>query len=159
MPPTTGRPSASIIAAAVALLLASSGIVIWSVWYLRAIYRHAGSIQQVLLYAHSPSAAAFDFLTIPQIAFGLLGIIASIGLLRLRERARKLAVFLSIAPIIGVVFALLFFLSESQVPHGAESLNAGLGFMLYAGFLVIFLPLSIWWLALLTREKVRSQFN
>ena len=159
MLPTASRPSASIIAAAVALLLASSGIVFWSVWYLRWVYRHAGSFRQIWLYAQAPSAAMFDLLTIPQIAFGLLGIIASIGLLRLRERARKVAVFLSIAPIIGVLFALLFFLSESHVPHGAESLNAGLGFLLYAGFLVILLPLSIWWLVLFTRDKVRRQFQ
>lgn len=156
MSQTASRPSASIVAAAVALLVASSGIVLWSVWYLRAIY-HLG-FRQALVYAQAPSIATFDLLTIPQIAFGLLSIVTSIGLLRLREKARSAAIFLSIFSVVGVVCAILLFISESHA-NGRESLNAGFGVLLYAGLLIILLPLSIWWLVLLTRNKVRRQFQ
>jgi hypothetical protein len=151
------RPSLSITTAVIVLLTGSFAMFLGSMWYLKTAY--AGSMSQFMLYAHtSPSIAILDSLAILQIVFGLLGIVTSIGLLYLRERARKAAIFLSTSPMILVVFALLIFLAGGN-GHGAESMNAGLGFVVCGVELVILLPLSIWWLVLFTRDKVRSQFR
>ena len=151
------RPSLSITAAALALLAGSLATFLGSMWYLKKAY--AGSMSQFRVYAHSsPSIALLDWVAILQIVFSLLGVAASIGLLYLREPARKAAIFLSIVPIAVVVFALLIFLGGGN-GHGAESLNAGLGLVVCGVEFVILLPPSIWWLVLFTREKVRSQFR
>jgi hypothetical protein len=152
------RPSLSIVSAAVALLFVSLVILFLSVAYLKSLFNHAGSVRQVLVYAQSPTTALLDLLTIPQIVLSLLGIGTSIGLLRLRERARSLAIFLSVFPIGGLIFTLFIFAAETH-SNGAESLNAGYGFLLYAGLLILVLPFCIWWFVLFTREKVRAQFH
>jgi len=158
MPESAVRPSASILAAAVVFLLTSSVILFFSLWYLKSVYDHAGSMNQVLLYAQAPTVAIFDFMMLLQIALGLLGIVISIGLLRLQERARIAAIFLSVAFILGLFFALFLFL-EAGDANGGASIIAAYGILIYGGCLVVLLPLCIWWLVLLTREKVRSQFR
>jgi hypothetical protein len=116
-------------------------------------------MSQFRLYAHSsPSIAILDSVAILQIVFSLSGMAASIGLLYLREPARKATIFLSIVPITLVVCALLIFLGGGN-GNGAESLNAGFGLLICGVEFVILLPPSIWWLVLFTREKVRSQFR
>ncbi len=87
------RPPLSIAAAALILLVGSLVTFLGSIWYLRKAY--AGSMSQFLLYAHSFSIALLDLLAILLVVFGLLGIVTSIGLLYLREPARKAAIFLS----------------------------------------------------------------
>jgi heme/copper-type cytochrome/quinol oxidase subunit 4 len=150
------RPPLSITAAALVLLAGSLVTFLGSTWYLRKAY--AGSMSQFLLYAHSFSIALLDLLAILLVVFGLLGIVTSIGLLYLQEPARKAAIFLSTAPISVVVFALFLLLTENS-QHGAESMNAAFGFIVCGVVFVPLLPLSIWWLALFTRDKVRSQFR
>ena len=158
MPERTSRASPSIIAAAVVLLLGSLAIFLGATWYVRAIYKHAGSMNQVLLYAHDASTAIFYLLTTVEIVFGLLGMVTSIGLLRLHETARIAALFLSMVQILVVVFGLLLFAGTDQ-SHGGAALNAAWGIIVYGCFLVVLLPPSIWWFVLLTRHKVRSQFH
>jgi len=113
---------------------------------------------QVLLYAHLPGVAILDILTILQVGFSLLGILTSVGLLRLRERARIAAIFLSTVPVLVVVFGLFLFVATNQ-PHGPASIAAGLGIVMYGAFLAILLPVSIWWLVVLTRDEARSHFH
>jgi hypothetical protein len=150
------RPSLSVTAAALVLLTWSLLTFLGSMWFLKKAY--AGSMSQFLLYAHSLSTATLDFIAILQIVFGLLGIVTSIGLLYLQERARKAAIVLSIVPVSVIVLALFLFLAAST-KNGAESLMAGFGFIVCGVVLVILLPLSIWWFALFSRDKVQSQFR
>jgi heme/copper-type cytochrome/quinol oxidase subunit 4 len=150
------RPSLSVSAAALVLLTWSLVTFLGSMWFLKKAY--AGSMSQFLLYAHSLSTATLDFIAILQIVFGLSGVVTSIGLLYLQERARRAAIVLSIVPVSIIVVALFLFLAASTA-NGAESLMAGFGFMFSGIVLVILLPLSIWWFTLFNRDKVRSQFR
>jgi hypothetical protein len=85
----------------------------------------------------TPAVNAMYFaLNLLQIAFSQMGIIVSIGLLQLREAARKAA--------------------NSRT--GREGIAAGYGAMLYGTFLLLLLPLSIWWCVALRRVRVKSQF-
>jgi hypothetical protein len=156
MPENRGRPSAPIVVAAVALLIGSLAMFCWSVWYLTKAY--AGSMSQFLLYAKAPPTAILDLLTISQVLCSLLGIVTSIGLLGLREWARKAVIFLSTVPVGGVVLGLLFFGAAGQA-NGAASLYAGVGILMYGVLLVILLGPSIWWFVLFRKETVRSLFQ
>jgi hypothetical protein len=156
MPENRRLPSASIVAAAVTLLIGSLGIFCWSVWYLKKAY--AGSMSQFLLYAKAQPIAILDLLTISQVLCSLLGISASIGLLRLQEWARKAVLFLSTVPVAGVVLGLLLFGAAGQA-NGAAAIYAGYGIVMYGSFLVILLGPSIWWFVLFRKETVRSQFQ
>jgi len=91
-----------------------------------------------------------------QIAFSLLGIITSIGLLHLREPARKAAIFLSTVSLLILVLGLSFLLAVARSTHNPLF---GAAFLLYGALFVILIPISIWWLVLLRRESVRSQFR
>ena len=157
--PAATRPSTSIASAAVALLFVSLAILFLSILYVKSLFGHSGNLRQAMVHAHSsPSTALLDLLTIPQIVFSLMGVVTSIGLLRLRERARSVAVFLSVFPLGGLVFTLFIFATGGH-SSGAESMIAGYGFLFYAGMLILVLPFCIWWFVLFTREKVRSQFH
>jgi hypothetical protein len=158
MPESIRRGSPSVIAAAVGLLLWSAMIFLGGTWYIVRLYKQIGSINQILLYAHDSSTAIFYLLAIAQISFGLAGIVTSIGLLNLRERARSAAIFLSTVPIAVVGFALLIFAGGGN-GHGGAALTAAYGLIVYGCFFVILLPLSIWWFVLFSREGVRAQFR
>ena len=158
MDESASRPSFSIIAAAVVLLLVSLAIVCWSAWEAKGIYDQGGSLKQLLLYAQAPTVAILDVLTAAEFVFALLGVFTSIGLLRLRERARTSAIFLSTIPVLALVLALFLFLVAAG-EKGRAGLNAGYGVLVCGALLVVLLPLSIWWLIFFTREKVRSQFH
>jgi len=87
-----------------------------------------------------------------------MGIIVSIGLLQLRESARKAAIFLSTVPVVILTFSLLIFLSANASRTGREGIAAGYGFFLYGAFFLLLLPLSIWWCIALMRARVKAQF-
>jgi hypothetical protein len=102
------------------------------------------------------------YVAIP-ICFGLLGIVASVGLLRLREWARRITLLLSTVPLAGC--ALLIVLRPPSVfpPDPGQgaifAIGGGLYFLAFELLLAILVPISIWWLVLLTRAIVRSQFR
>lgn len=75
----------------------------------------------------------------------------------MRELARRTAIFLSTVPVAILVFSLLVFL-DAGPRTGREGMAAGYGFLLYGAFLLLLLPLSIWWFVVLTRAGVKSQF-
>lgn len=91
-----------------------------------------------------------------QIAFCLLGIVTAVGLLLLREPARKAAIFLSTVPLFLVVFASLVLLGASRSTHNPL---IAVAFLIFAALFSILLPISIWWLVLLRRDDVRSHFR
>jgi hypothetical protein len=97
------------------------------------------------------------------ICLGLLGIVASIGLVRLREWARRITLLLSTVPVAGC--ALLIVLRPPSVfpPDPGQgaifAIGGGLYFVAFELLLAVLVPISIWWLILLTRPRMRSQFR
>ena len=99
-----------------------------------------------------------DVLMALPVAFSLLGLVAAVGLLRFREWGRRAALFLATAPV--TIYLLLVSFQPVSIfgkHRGAGSLNLALPVCIYA--LILFVPLSLWWLILLTREGVRSRFR
>jgi len=80
----------------------------------------------------------------------------------MREWARKMAIFLSVAPV--TICGLLLLLHPDAIfppDVGAKYaiLAVGdLGIVVYACMFVILIPVSVWWLILFTRKSVYSQF-
>ncbi len=108
------------------------------------------------------NARLFAYAVLP-FCFSLLGVATSVGLFGLREWARKIAIFLSIAPV-TICTLLVLLRPEAVFPSDAglqyAILTVGsLGIVMYEYMLVILIPVSVWWLVLFTRKNVRSQFR
>jgi fumarate reductase subunit D len=151
------KPSASIVAVAVALLLGSLLILSVSLWTLNDMIQHSYDWNQFRMSISTFIGAIFFGLTLLQIAFSLMGIIVSIGLLQLRESARKATIFLSTVPVAILIFSLLLFLGATPARGRGEFVAAYVA-ELYGAFFLLLLPLSIWWCFVLTRVRVKSQF-
>ena len=119
-----------------------------------SICRNTGQPMSVLI---TPRVAALGFL--PAI-FGFLGLAAAVGLLCVREWARKTTLFLALAPLI--VYLPIVILRPAIIfppETGGSFLVVGdLAYALCVYSLVLMSPLSLWWIILLTRKEVRSQF-
>jgi len=152
-------PSNSVFAVAVVQFFGSLAALVPSGLFL---------LEEVQLHDRHPTnyrllhpAVYVVYIAVP-ICFGLLGIVTSIGLVRLREWARRSTLFLSIVPVIGC--ALLIIISPPSVfPHPGQgamlAMGGGIYLLAYKLLLAILIPISIRWLVLLTRESVRSQFR
>jgi hypothetical protein len=107
------------------------------------------------------NARLFAYAVLP-FCFSLLGVATSAGLFGMREWARKMAIFLSVAPV--TICGLLLLLHPDAIfppDVGAKYaiLAVGdLGIVVYACMFVILIPVSVWWLILFTRKSVCSQF-
>jgi hypothetical protein len=154
----SAKPSAALVAIAVVLLLGSLVILSASFWVLHSMNQRFSSWNQFRMSISTFVNAVFFWLTLLQIAFSLIGIITSIGLLQLRERARKAAVFLSTVPAAILAFTVLTFAGATS-ETGRGGLVAGYALLLYGAVFLIVLPVSIWWLVVLTRDRVKSQFS
>jgi len=152
------RPTSSIVAAAAALLLVSAGLFCLSAWYLHATYYRSGSMRQVLVGAQAPTVFLFDVMPIFVLAFSLLGIVTSLELFRLRERARTAVIILCVVALAGPIFAMTLFLAAAN-DRGRAAINAAYGLFIYGALFLCMLPFSIWWLVLFSRQNVRSQFH
>jgi hypothetical protein len=108
------------------------------------------------LFSVNPSLLFLRPLAVIPAIFSLLGILVSIGLLRLQEPARKAAIFLLTVPLLLLVFALLVFLAAARSTHNV--LFAG-PVLIFGGLFVILLPINICCLVLQGRNRVRSQFR
>jgi hypothetical protein len=97
------------------------------------------------------------------ICFGLLGIVGSIGLLRLREWARRITLLLSTVPLAGCALLIVlrpFSVFPPDPGRGAIfAIGGGLYFLAFELLLVILIPISLWWWILFTRESVRFRFR
>jgi hypothetical protein len=119
-------------------------------------YRIAGQPLSGIL-----NARLFGYAVLP-FCFSLLGVATSAGLFGMREWARKMAIFLSVAPV--TICGLLLLLHPDAIfppDVGAKYaiLAVGdLGIVVYACMFVILIPVSVWWLILFTRKSVCSQF-
>ena len=108
------------------------------------------------------NARLFAYAVLP-LCFSLIGVASSAGLFVLREWARKMAIFLSVAPV-TICGLLLLLRPDAIFPPDVGSKYAilavgDLGIVMYAFMFTILIPVSAWWLFLFTRESVRSQFR
>jgi len=89
--------------------------------------------------------------------FSLLAVATSIGLLRLREWARRATLCLATLPVSGCALFLILYhpLDVYSAPFAVRDISHLVGKVLLA----IFIPVSIWWWVLFTRNTVRSQFR
>ena len=114
--------------------------------------RKAGQPLTALLNMRVGVLAAF-----PGIA-SLFGLAAAIGLFRLQEWARRIMLYLSTVPL--TVYALVVFLPPAFIlgQNNRQSLFVigDLGYAVCVYFLAILFPLSLWWLILFTRSRVKS---
>ena len=97
--------------------------------------------------------------------FGLLGLVTSIGLLRLREWARQLTLFLATVPVLGCALMILarpasIFPAAGSDEHDAL-MTVGSGFILviYLYLLAFLIVISAWWLVLFTRTRIKERFQ
>ena len=152
-----GKPSVGIVAVAVALFLGSVLILGLSVWFLSSMVERAHNWNQFVQSISTFVDAMFFGLALLQVGFSLAGIVVSAGLLRLREGARKAAIFLCVIPpaILASSVAIFFGAARETEPGGTA---AGYAVFVYGAFLFWMLPLSIWWLVALTREGAKAQF-
>jgi len=108
------------------------------------------------------NARLFAYAVLP-FCLSLLGVASSVGLFGLREWARKMAIFLSVAPV--AICGLLLLLRPVAIFHPDTGLKyailtvGDLGITVYAYMFMILIPVSAWWLILFTRQSVRSQFR
>lgn len=91
-----------------------------------------------------------------QTAFGLFGIVLTIGLLRLRESARKAVILLSSVTAIVFSGVAFLFLAAARSSHNIVFV---MPFLICGGSLVVLLPLIVWWRVVLGRDSVRFQFR
>jgi hypothetical protein len=106
------------------------------------------------------NARVFAYGVLP-FSFSLLGVTTSVGLFGMREWARKMAIFLSVAPV--TICGLLLLLHPDAIfpPDVQYAILApgSMGIAVYAYMFMILIPVSVWWLILFTRDSVRSQFR
>jgi hypothetical protein len=89
--------------------------------------------------------------------FSLMAVVTSIGLLRLREWARRATLSLATLPVFGC--ALFLILYHPRDVYGAPFAVRDISHLVGKVLLAILIPVSIWWWVLFTRNKVRSQFR
>ncbi len=152
------RISRSIVAAAVVqvagslAVLAPSGLFLTDEIRLRQMYPRS--------YQFLHPAVYVVLIAVP-LCFGLLGVATSIGLLRRREWARKATLFLATVPVVGCALLVMFHPTSVFPPkpgEGAILVMGDIHLLAYKFLLAVLVPVSIWWLALFTRQGVRAQF-
>jgi hypothetical protein len=155
------KPSNSIIAVAAVQFLGSlTALVPPGLYFVASIQSHR---LFPTLNRESLAPAVYAVYVGVPICFGLLGIVGSIGLLRLREWARRITLLLSTVPLAGC--ALLIVLRPSSVfpPDPGQgaifAIGAGLYFLAFELLLVIMIPIGLWWWILFTRESVLFRFR
>ena len=97
------------------------------------------------------------------VTFSLLGLVAAVGIFCSREWGRQTALFLATVPVavysLLVIFHPAFLASKERLGRATPFGVGDLGFAVCVYALVLFIPLSLWWLILLTRRGIRSQFR
>ena len=144
-------PSGSILAVAAIQFLGSVVLLVAASLFL---------FQDLQLYYRYPSTyrplhpdVYVVYVALP-IGFSLLGIITSVGLCLLREWARKVTLFLAVAP--AAVYTVLVILRPPSVFTG------GIGdiyLYIVEGALFLLVPVGLWWLILFTRASAQKQFQ
>jgi len=158
------EPRTSVFAVAVVQFLGSLAILVPFGLFL---------VDQLELYRlrHYPPNYLFSHPSLVSVLIGLpaglcsAGIVTSIGLLRVREWARKITLFLSIVPVSAC--AILVLLRPASVFPPAKpneqlailTVGSGLGLVFCEYCLVLLTPFSLWWLILFTRPSIKALFS
>jgi hypothetical protein len=103
------------------------------------------------------SAGFYEVYVVLPICLSLCGIITSIGLVRLREWARRVTLYFPAVPLL--ICALWLLLHHPRGVGDALLVIGDLSNVFAAILLVIMVPISLWWWILFTRKSVRSQFR
>jgi hypothetical protein len=155
-------PSASIVAAGLVLALGCVVMLLPEAWFVTNLI---GDDLKFGIPLPNFISGPGVFLFVLPISFSLIGLVTAVGLMLLKEWARKAAIFLSTVPALS--YALLVFLRPASIvsrPRPNEQLSlmtigSGLDFAVYVYLLVILSPFSVWWLILFTRPGVKAQFQ
>jgi hypothetical protein len=148
------KPSNSIKAVAAVQFLGSLAILLVPVLLLTDEIRlHRWSPR-----TYQPKPAVFyDLYVALPICLSLFGVATSIGLVRLREWARRVTLYF---PAVSLLLCALWLILHHPRPLGDALFVAGDFTNAFAAILLVNLaPISLWWWILLTRESVRSQFR
>ena len=135
-------PTPSVIAVVVFQLIGSlpilyvSGLALWGA-------ARVGELR------HSPMVPIVYGSTL---LFSVVGVVAAVGLLRLREWARRTTLWLATLSVSWCALFLLLY--EPRVPRSYDIVRP-----IDEILLGILVPVSIWWWVLFTRSSVRSQFR
>jgi hypothetical protein len=89
--------------------------------------------------------------------FSLMAVVTSVGLLRLRDWARRATLYLATLPVCAC--ALFLILDHPQDSYGTPFAPRDVSHLVGTVLLAIMTPVSIWWWVLFTRDTVRSQFR
>ena len=91
----------------------------------------------------------------------VFGIVAAMGLFRLRAWARRTMLYLATIPL--AIYMMLVILKPAVVfppdVSGALFTIGDLGYPVTIAFVILLVPISLWVLILLTREPIRHQFR
>lgn len=154
------NPPASVVAVAAVQFLGSlpflfvSGGTLWAVVRGYRLYPHS----------HQVLTPAFwvVYIAVP-ICLSLLALVSSIGLLRQREWARRITLFLSVIPVSGCLLLVILRPPSVFPPDSGQgallAVGGGIYLLMFVYLLVVLVPVSVWWLVLFSRESVRSQFH
>lgn len=87
--------------------------------------------------------------------FSLTAVVTSIGLLRLREWARRATLYLATLPVFACALFLILYHPRDVygAPFAVRDITHPVGKILLA----ILIPVSIWWWVLFTRPSVKAQ--
>jgi hypothetical protein len=153
--PNYDEPSISVIAVAAVLFLGSLAILLLpAVLLTDEIHLHRWYPA-----SYQPKSAGFYVVLVASpICLSLFGIITSIGLVRLREWARRVTLFFATVPLLICVLWLI--LHHPRAVGDSSLLVVGdLSNALAAYLSAILGPISLWWWILFTSKSVRSQFR
>lgn len=133
-----------------------TGETLWSVIRGYHLYPHAHQLLSPWVWA----AVIYG-----PLCFALIAVVTSYGLLHHREWARKSTIFLSTVPL-GSCAALMVLHPKSVFPPAVPNeqyamLTVGSGIVndAYTLILIVLIPVSFWWLILMTRPSVRASFG
>lgn len=152
------KASLSVVAAAVVLVLASLIVLAGeAIQFSGALQILRGAGRSLSAFINARVALLFAL----PVTFSRLSLVAALGLLRSREWGRRITLFLATVPV--TVYSLVVtFKPVSIFParmHAAPFAMGDLGLPVCVYALVVFIALSLWWLILLLRKEIRSQFQ
>ncbi len=156
------KPSSSIAAAAAVLFAGCLLMLSGFGWLLTGVV--SGHFRLGIPFPQFFSPPGLFVVVLP-VCLNLLGLAVAVGVLRLREWARKATIVLSTIPVIGCTLLVLLQPSAIFPPpkpdeqHAILTIGSGLGLVFYKDLLVILVPLSIWWLTLFTRASIKARFR
>jgi hypothetical protein len=120
-------------------------------------HRYAAAVARGWMALPKRSHEYYEIVIGIPLCLSVIGLFTGIGLLRMRNWARRVTLYMATVP----VFACVVFLHVHHPKHVEGALFAVGDFTpaIAWALLVILVPVSIWWWAYLIRNDVRSRFR